>query len=348
MALHLIKSAEQVKQLIEVCEQQLNENDRKSLIKLVNSDGQAPLHAAIKHNHPDVARQLIEAGADIETKTRDEYGSNPLHVAAEVNSAETVRAVHVEKEEGKFLNALNASNKKGLTPLMLSACENHMNSAVAFLQAGANPDLQNPTTGDCALHYAATMGYSAIVRALLCFDAKLGVKNHNGVMPLEASQISKTDGTKECIEVLEDMVQLENEVTDKVCKEFIPVDVPSTSIFLLSMHGRGTRGLLLTQLLIVIQKHMKKLKPDCLSLHEYLDYVVGTSAGGLATLSMVCAKASIEKTRGILSKSCRRSVRVYSNFSRGSCGKILKAGIRWEQQNYGHQTPAHYNYNGRS
>ena len=263
------------------------------------------MHAAIKHNHPDVARQPIDAGADIETKTSDEYGSNPLHVLAEVNSAETVLAVHFEKEEGKFLNALNASKKKGLTPLMLSACENHMNIAVAFLQAAANPDLQNPTTGGCALHYAATMGYSAMVRTLLCFDAKLGVKSHDGVMSLEAALISKTDGLRECIEVLEEMVQLENEVTDKVCKEFVPVDVLSTAIFLLSKDGRGTRGLLLTQLLIVIQKQMKKLKPDCLSLHEYFDYVVGISAGGLATLSMVCAKASIEKTRGILSKICR-------------------------------------------
>ena len=53
----------------------------------------------------------------------------------------------------------------------------------------------------------------------------------------------------------------------------------------------------MTQTLIAIQKRIKELKPNCEPLYKYFDYIAGTSAGGLVTLSMVCAGASLEATR---------------------------------------------------
>ena len=108
---------------------------------------------------------------------------------------------------------------------------------------------------------------------------------------------SKGKGAKECVDILKEMSKAMEEASSQVSDKFEPISVPSNSIFLLSLDGGGSRGLLLTQTLIAIQKRMKKLKPDCESLHKYFDYIAGTSAGGLVTLPLVCLSASLEAIR---------------------------------------------------
>ena len=313
-ALHLAKSAKSVQHVIKASEK-LSVDERKKLLNQKNKKGKAPLHSAFQENKHNVVRQLIAAGADLTATTGDEEGSNPLHMAAEAGSAESVRVLHQGKEcflqrdskndseKEMFQNALNAPNKHGHTPLMLSVRKNFINSVVTFLQAGANPDIQNPKNGNTALHYAAEMGYTPILKALLAFGAKFDIKNKAGKTPLETASDSKADGAKECMEVLKEMIQLTKEADEKVCKKFEHINIPPNSIFLLSMDGGGTRGLLLTQTLFAIQKRMKQLKPDCRPIQEYFDYIAGTSAGGLVTLSIGSVGATLAATRASLFKA---------------------------------------------
>ena len=84
-----------------------------------------------------------------------------------------------------------------------------------------------------------------------------------------------TEGAKECVEILEDIIKRMEKATSEVSDTFDPISIPPNAVFLLSLDGGGTRGLLLTQTLIAIQKRMKELKPDCELLHNYFDYIQG-------------------------------------------------------------------------
>ncbi len=198
------------------------------------------------------------------------------------------------------VQALNQPKEKGDTLLMLSIRSGYVTGAIIFLEAGANPDVQHHETGDTALHLAVEKKSSSLLKALLAFGANVHIKNHKGETPLD---VARAEGAKECVEILDDIIKRMEKAASQVSNTFEPILVPPNAVFLLSLDGGGTRGLLLTQTLIAIQKRMKELKPDCELLHKYFDYVAGTSVGGLVTLSLVCANASLEATRASLFKT---------------------------------------------
>ncbi len=314
-ALHLVKSESHVKLIMKACES-MKENDLNKLVNQKNKDGKNPLHSAFQGNKHCILPYLLEAGGDLCITANDEDESNPLHVAAQADSTDCMIAVHHRKEKflqkesscnsekKRFMNALNATNKKGYTPLMLSVCENYINSVVIFLQAGADFDQQNPYSGNTALHYAAEKGFTPILKALLAFGAHPDIKNSNGKTPLEvARNCENEDKRQECEDELKQMIQLTEEARAIFRKAFEPVKVPRNSIFLLSMDGGGVRGVLLTQALMAIEERIKQLKSDCLPLREYFDYIAGSSSGGLATLSMVHSKGTLEATRASFFKA---------------------------------------------
>ena len=313
--LHLAKTAMNVNRFIKKAAGEMSDEEKKKFLNQHNQEGKAPLHSAFQQNKPEVVRELIQAGADLDTSTQDDDGSNPFHVAADSGSAESIGAVHYNKdcflqkessdnpEKRRFLQALNTPNKRGHTPLMLSVQKGYVNSTVTFLQAGADPDIQHSDSGNTALHYAAERGNADLVKALIAFGADIWIQNRSGKAALDEARASDAKLAKECAKILEFTSEKMTEASAQVSDKFEPIPVPPNSIFLLSMDGGGTRGLLLTQTLIAIQKRMKQLKPDCGPLHKYFDYIAGTSAGGLVTLSMVCAGASLEATRASLFKA---------------------------------------------
>ena len=289
----------------------MSSSQRKAVVNNQNKEGKAPLHTVFRDNKRGSVLALMEAGADI--TITDEEGSNPLHLAAIAGSADSIRAAHHGKEDflknkssndaenEKFLNALNAPSKKGYTPLMLSVLENRIASTVTFLQAGSLPDVQNPKTGDTALHYAVELGLAPIVKALIVFGAQLEIRNEAGFTPLNFA--AKVEGAKECGEILKEVIDLMHKAASNVSDKLEPLNIPQNSIFLLSMDGGGSRGLLLTQSLMVIQKRMKQLNPECCAIHKYFDYIAGTSAGGMAALAITCAGTSLEATQSSFFKA---------------------------------------------
>lgn len=307
-AFHLAKSVRIVQLVIKKATEKLSNEEKKKLLNQPNKKGKAPLHSAFQHNKPEFVSEFLETGANFDTPTQDEYGSNPLHVAAEWGSAECVGAVHHNKDcflhkesniddpqKQCFMQTLNAPNKKGYTPLMISVQKEYIDSTATFLQAGADPDVQHPDSGDTALHYAANSGNTTLLKALIAFGADIKIQNNAGKVPLDVAQASGGKGRKECVDILKETQMAMEEAASQISNKFEPLSIPPNSIFLLSMDGGGTRGLLLTQTLMAIQKRMKTLKLDCDSLHKCFDYIAGTSAGGLITLAIVNG-ASLEAT----------------------------------------------------
>ena len=307
--LHRAKSRKSIQFVIEKATEKLSDDEKKKLLCQSNEEGKAPLHYAFQQNNAEVVCELIQAGADFNTLTQDEDGSNPFHVAAESGSAESIGAAYHKKdnflqkdssdnpEKQRFVLSLNTLNKKGYTPLMLSVSKGYVNSSVAFLQAGADPNVQHPDSGDTVLHYAAEGGNAVLLKTLIAFGANIETHNNTGKVPLDVARTSKAEGAKECVDILEETTKAMEEASFQISGKFEPISVPSNSIFLLSLDGGGSRGLLSTQTLIAIHKRMKELKPVCKPLHKYFDYIAGTSTGGLVALSMVSVGASLEATR---------------------------------------------------
>ncbi len=108
-------------------------------------DGMTALHWAAEQGRVDMARLLIEAGANVAVTTRLGHYT-PLHIAA--RGAETV-------------------------------------IVIALLKAGADPAARTSTGGSTPLHFAAGAASSAAVEALVEYGADVNAReNHWGQTPL--------------------------------------------------------------------------------------------------------------------------------------------------------------------
>ena len=176
--------------------------------------GQGPsaLHCAAFGGNPECVWRLMEAGADIESVTIN--GSTPLHVAAQKGHLEVVWLL---------LNStanVNAADRNGLTPLHAAAQRNEVDCATLLLDHGADVDAKGGehghtpliiasmlgardttklllnrqanvnltlTSGDTALHGAASIGDLACMQLLLDRKANPNAANSAGQTPLHGA-----------------------------------------------------------------------------------------------------------------------------------------------------------------
>ena len=129
--LHRAKSRKSIQLIVKKATEKLSDDEKKRLLSQPNEEGKAPLHYAFQQNNAEVVCELIQAGADFNTLTQDENGSNPFHVAAESGSAKSIGAAYHKKdnflqkessdnpEKQHFVHSLNTLNKKGYTPCLL-------------------------------------------------------------------------------------------------------------------------------------------------------------------------------------------------------------------------------------
>ena len=144
------------------------------LVGAVDAHRKTPLHLAAEHDHPEVAKVLIEAGADLEAWTT--WGTTPLEWAGVLGSR---RAGDVLVAHGArltlgaaaglgMLDAVRAMSAGGaVSPAFVLACRNgHTEVARFLLDNGADVDARGifAATG---LHWAAMNGHADTVRFLL-------------------------------------------------------------------------------------------------------------------------------------------------------------------------------------
>jgi ankyrin repeat protein len=126
------------------------------------ADGLSALHKAAQLGLVEIAKHLVDAGADVEARTRDE-GYTPLHLAAGAANLEMVEFL-------LFVRAKSSvpATTSGVTPLHLAAQALNGESVVrALIRRGATVDALESTAGQTPLMFAALAGRAAAARVLL-------------------------------------------------------------------------------------------------------------------------------------------------------------------------------------
>lgn len=127
------------------------------------------LAAATAFCHSNVALFLIERGADINAKNSG-HGSTPLMLATDCNDVDVVRALIRSKAN------VNESNKWGATALISAAVKGHVKVAETLLAAGADINRSGKIMGS-PLYEAAQQGGDAMVQLLLDHGAEVNYRS---------------------------------------------------------------------------------------------------------------------------------------------------------------------------
>ena len=143
--------------------------------------GWTPLHLAVRSNpDPEVARALLEAGANLAARSGESYraGDSPLHYAGENPNPEVAGAL---LEAGADVNALSRAHR---TPLH-EAAANASNPAVIELLAAAGADVNAADrSGYTPLHSAAWYNHRPeIATALIAAGADINARDPDGQVP---------------------------------------------------------------------------------------------------------------------------------------------------------------------
>ncbi|KAN0137681.1 Ankyrin repeat-containing domain protein [Lactarius tabidus] len=193
-----------------------------------------PLHFAASEGHLEVARMLLERGADVNSKNDEgltplqrasqiqqegksdimrlllDYGANanvydkrrntPLHFAASEGHLEVVRML---LELGADVNS---KNEKGLTPLLQALQgrrEGHRDIIQLLLDHGANVNMHDKRR-NTPLHFAASEGHFEVARILLEHGADVNSQNDEGLTPLQQASQGQHLEYREVIRLLLD------------------------------------------------------------------------------------------------------------------------------------------------
>ena len=125
-------------------------------------DGMTALHWAARNRDADLARTLLEAGADVGAGTRIGHYT-PLHLAAEAGSGEVV-GVLLGAGADPMARIVGAGSP---TPLHFAAAAGSERAVEALVAAGADVNAAEQAWGQTPLIFAASKGRTEAVRALL-------------------------------------------------------------------------------------------------------------------------------------------------------------------------------------
>jgi len=113
-----------------------------------SGDGLTPLHLACFYGHLKVVQTLVEKGADIFGRTRDDNATTPLHSVAAGGSTEIARLLLDRGAEP------DCTENNGWTSLHYGAYNGQIEMVDLLLQLGGSPNIRNlsgQTPSDLAL-----------------------------------------------------------------------------------------------------------------------------------------------------------------------------------------------------
>ena len=213
-----------------------------------------PLMASSRYAQPEIARQLLAAGADLERRNR--YGATALLLAASGTSTETIdllldagaRAdVFNAKGEGVLRMAMRETNltvfarflARGLDPnfvpagcwpmLANAAWHGQTNFVAALLAAGADADRTTPD-GQTPLYVAVRRSQTNVVAQLLAAGADPALrKNEEWLTPWHLAILH---GQRELAEQLELRMTPEQKAPTNLVRAYLDLDAPlATNVY---------------------------------------------------------------------------------------------------------------------
>ena len=141
----------------------------------LSDDLSTPLHLACSYGHDHVAGLLVDRGADLGAKT--ENGQTPLHVACQEGHDE-VAALLLDRGAD-----LGAKTDNGRTPLHFAARSGHESVVELLTERGAEVD-EPYDNGETALHLACCNGHLEVFALLLQAGARLSTQDYAFTTPL--------------------------------------------------------------------------------------------------------------------------------------------------------------------
>ncbi|CAK9827321.1 Ankyrin repeat and death domain-containing protein 1A [Anthophora retusa] len=200
--------------------------------------GIRPLHMAARYGHRDAVKMLINAGASVSAVNKKQH--TLLMCAAQGNNVHVVEylAEAVESLNGDATDCtgatalhhaasaghptmitalssvprieLNATDKKGQTPIHCACAEEHLEAVEVLIGLGANVDAQD-NEGNTPLHVATRTRHTAIAQLLLRAAANTELIDEMGFTPLHVA------ASQGCKGILDSMIQ-HGAALNKQCK----------------------------------------------------------------------------------------------------------------------------------
>ena len=141
------------------------------------ANGWTPLFLAVIENRLDVAKRLIDLGADVNAKGAS--GWTPLHLAGQLNSLDMAKLLIDHGAD------VNEKRNLGWTPLLWAAGnENSLDMAKLLIDHGADVNAKNKW-GYTPLHSAASGNSLDMAKLLIKHGADVNATDNDGNTPLD-------------------------------------------------------------------------------------------------------------------------------------------------------------------
>jgi len=250
-ALHWAKSPECMEALIEMgCN-----------INAKNFQGETVFHCMVAKKNLSCIVTLLSHGADVNATGRN--GETPLHIAVRTGDVTIVQALVV------FGADLNTCNNVGETPRHIIATNKRI----------SNQEL--------ILYILDTVGAKRCKKAhnLSCTDGCALNATFNGIPP-ETSPLSRIVSIYDVHyrDILEEAVKRKKEKEMKINFD----EPPENEVKLLCLDGGGIKGLILVQMLAILEDMTKR------RIYDTFDWIAGTSTGGLLAISLALGNTAAE------------------------------------------------------
>jgi ankyrin repeat protein len=131
-----------------------------------------PLHEAIIDKEADKVKSLLDKGADVEAKDKDEQ--TPLIYSSRLRNIEITKILLNHGVD------VNARDHDGQTALMHASWNGNVNIVELLLKYGSDVNIKANGLGLTSLHLASGKGYSQIVDLLLINGADVNARLTNG------------------------------------------------------------------------------------------------------------------------------------------------------------------------
>ena len=154
----------------------------KSDVNLAQGDGMTALHWAAYQDNLEMARILIQAGANLNAANRLK-ALTPLLIAAQAGDAAMLDLLLKSGADANLANAL------GTTPLMLAAASGKPDAVKTLLDHGADVNARESARRQTALMFAAALNRDAVIRLLASRGADLNATSK--IVPINADIVDE-------------------------------------------------------------------------------------------------------------------------------------------------------------